>query len=374
MERLDEALSAYLDSKAKAGDSGNYRRTAERVVGRWIAWCGERAPPVDRVDEVEVRLLRRYARHLRRRTASGAIVGSTAHTYYAQVRAFLSWCVREELLAENPAKKRRATEELPDESAGKTGDGGPDQQFWSPDQREAIVRYVDDRAHEAIDDHGSAAVVETRDRALVTLLAYAGVRGGEVLRSATDDRRRGLRWRAVDLDAGTARLLGKSQEREVAALPEQTRDPLAIHRRVLAPPTPDWPVFPTRHAPTLYRTVRERLPDRGWDEAEIEAALGDTGPTAVLRTAEVPPPSLTTAAGRTLLRRLTDEAGIKVEGEHDYLTLHGARRGVGEAVYRTHGAAAAQRTLRHSDPATTAEMYTHVEASELAEEISDAFD
>jgi len=41
--------------------------------------------------------------------------------------------------------------------------------------------------------------------------------------------------------------------------------------------------------------------------------------------------------------------------------------------YREEGAAAAQRALRHADPSTTSEMYSHIEASELSEVGSDVF-
>ncbi|MFC6977016.1 tyrosine-type recombinase/integrase [Halomicroarcula sp. GCM10025709] len=88
------------------------------------------------------------------------------------------------------------------------------------------------------------------------------------------------------------------------------------------------------------------------------------------------PPSLTTSGVRSLLKRWTEEADIPDldidAGE--YLTLHGARRGVGEKLYRERGAAAAQRTLRHADPSTTSQMYSHIEASELAEDNTDVFD
>jgi len=65
-------------------------------------------------------------------------------------------------------------------------------------------------------------------------------------------------------------------------------------------------------------------------------------------------------------------ADLDIDGE--YLKPHGARRGVGEIMYRQRDAAAAQRTLRHTDPRTTSEMYVHIEAEKLAEEVGDVFD
>lgn len=43
-------------------------------------------------------------------------------------------------------------------------------------------------------------------------------------------------------------------------------------------------------------------------------------------------------------------------------------------LYRAFYAAAAQRALRHKDPATTSEMYSHIDATELAEDTSEAFE
>jgi len=64
---------------------------------------------------------------------------------------------------------------------------------------------------------------------------------------------------------------------------------------------------------------------------------------------------MSTSGARTLLKRLSKEAEVPdldlEDGE--YLTLHGARRGVGEALFKEHGAQRAQRTLRHADPKTT---------------------
>jgi len=85
-------------------------------------------------------------------------------------------------------------------------------------------------------------------------------------------------------------------------------------------------------------------------------------------------PWKTTETVRNIFRRLCDEGKIPVEGDHEYLKPHGARRGAGEALYRAEGSSAAQRALRHEDPSTTSKMYSHIEASEQAEVASDAFE
>jgi len=50
---------------------------------------------------------------------------------------------------------------------------------------------------------------------------------------------------------------------------------------------------------------------------------------------------------------------------------YGARRGVGEKLYRELEVAAAQRTLRHADPKTTSEMYSYIETSENTENVTE---
>ena len=50
---------------------------------------------------------------------------------------------------------------------------------------------------------GLSAIKELRERALASLLAYSGVRGAEVLRDPNGERRGGIRWRDLDLEAGT---------------------------------------------------------------------------------------------------------------------------------------------------------------------------
>jgi len=110
------------------------------------------------------------------------------------------------------------------------------------------------------------------------------------------------------------------------------------------------------------------LPDEFERPDEDERSLLDH-----CRTLGVVPPALSTNGARSILKRLCKDGEIEVDGDRDYLTLHGARRGVGEKLYRERGAAAAQRTLRHADPKTTSEMYSHIETSETAENVTEVF-
>lgn len=369
---LPESVDRYLDSRSKGSRGGYYRGTAASELRRWLDWLdrrdwadfgvlgdGERGPQV----------MRRYAQRLAQRArADDGIEPSTARTYYACVRAFLSWCVRDGLLDRNPAKTDRATEELPEDL------GERRQQFWSPEQRREIVAFVDERAERAAADaEGPDPITAARDRALVSLLAYAGVRGAEVFRATADDRpgRQGLTWADVDLDAGTIRVLGKAQEYEHAALPRQARGPVRRHRERLDPPVDAWPVFPTGHAPSRYRAARDGLADRGLSAPEIDSLLDDRAVDDVLREYEIPPPAITTTGARHLMRRLCDACGIDVDGE--YLTLHGARRGIGDTLYRL-DRGRAQDHLRHRSQRTTREAYSYVDASEESEAVSDLLD
>ncbi|ADD07542.1 XerC/D-like integrase (plasmid) [Natrialba magadii ATCC 43099] len=357
---LEDALAEFLESK-----SGNYAANLERVVGQWISYCADR--DVRTLESVTKRTMGHYASHLGRRVdagqsdaVDGGIAASTAHTYYNLVSAFLSWAVKWDYLAENPAEKAAAKDELPSKNSSNSGD----QQFWSPEQRRTIMGYVDERARTAIDERGTDALEEVRDRALVALLAYAGVRGAEVLADSRDERRNGLRWQSVDLENGVITVLGKSQDKEETALPDQAVTPLRRLETILDPPAADWPVFPSRHPPSLYKAI---------DAAGHEKPDGD--PWGYVLETGIEPPSMSTSGARTLLKRLSDEADVPLDDSpKDYLTLHGARRGVGEKLYRERGAAAAQRTLRHADPQTTSEMYSHIEASELAEDNTAVFD
>ena len=216
-EKIEDALGAFVRSKQKGTDSGNYQRNARSVIQGWIMWLADHEDSVESFDQLQVSHMRRYARQLKERVDRDEIAGSTANTYWNYIAAFLGWCVYEELLAENPARKRRAEQELPDKRPRSDR-----QQFWSQADREALLAHLNERAHTAVDDQGLNAIKELRDRALASLLAYSGVRGAEVLRDPNDQRRGGIRWRDVDLEAGTLVVLGKNQTDEEAPLPPQT--------------------------------------------------------------------------------------------------------------------------------------------------------
>lgn len=88
----------------------------------------------------------------------------------------------------------------------------------------------------------------------------------------------------------------------------------------------------------------------------------------------VEPPSITTEGARSIMRWLSEIADVLGLEDGEYLKPHGARRGVGELLYKAKGHQRVQRALRHADPKTTSQMYSHIEASELAEDNTEVFD
>ncbi|WP_276302642.1 tyrosine-type recombinase/integrase [Halorussus lipolyticus] len=370
---LDAPLADFLTDKSKGNDSGNYRRNAERVVREWISWTLEERGP-DSFAALDVDDLEAYARHLKRRTNhSDGLAASSARKYYDYVRAYLSWCQRREYLTDNPAAKDRATDALPDDDQR----SDHTQQLWSPEQRSAIMEYVNERAYEAIDEQGGDALAEVRDRAFVATIAYSGVRGGEVLRDRNDDRRDGVRWRDIDLNRGTMTILEKgSQEYKETGVPEQAVSALDRWKYVFDPPSGEWPVFPSLHTPSLSQAVRDGLEADGYSDKKIKAKREDATALEVCYAEDIAPPALTTAGGRNLMKRLSEAADVPdLDTENgEYLELHGGRRGAGDTLVREKGWEQAQNHLLHADPKTTMDAYSHISAEETAEEATDAFE
>jgi len=379
---LDAPLESFLDDKATAlhedgTRSGSYPAQLKRVLPLWIDWMNERG--VVYLEDVDERSLARWTKHLSRRVkanegnSEGGITRATAWTYFNAVRSYLGWCETWRDLETNPADDPRPIDAMPDRPSRSSGD----QQFWSPKQRQTLLRHLDERAREAIEEDGSDALAPLRDRALAYLVGYSGVRGAEVLSKSDDDRdgRNGATWDDLDLDAGTIEVLGKSQNDEQAPLTDKPVPALRRWRDALDPDD-DWPLFPTFHRPSLWGAVREDLRGRGHDEDAVDEVIDPfDDPLDAVREYDCTPPALSTSGGRRLFRRSSDAADVDTSDDSkDYLTLHGGRRGAGEMYYREAGHSAAQRALRHADPSTTSEMYSHIEASELSDIGSEVFE
>ncbi|WP_251344604.1 tyrosine-type recombinase/integrase [Haloplanus halophilus] len=373
-----DVLEDYLTDKGKGrdGESGQYRRHADREVNRFVEFlAGDQPTSSVTFEELTVEALREYARYLSRQ---GWTEG-TVQNYYAHVSGFCGWAAREGYLSGNPAQRRRAKEPLPEDTGRKSGE----QQAWSAEQRNQLLSHVDDRAHDAIDDVGSdrqTAIKACRDRALVYVLCFTGVRGAEILADDGDDRRGrdGLRWADVSLEDNSIQVLGKSGKWDDRPLPEPAVPALERLRSVLTPSSEEWPVIPTLDYPTLVQTFAKGMTERGYDPGEVEALRqemvndGEASLIELLVEYDINPPALTTHGARTVLKRLTDKAGIDLDDKHGYLAPHGARRGVGEVLVRAYGHAEAARYLDNSEEIVR-EHYSHIEAGELADRAEAAF-
>lgn len=364
---LETVIAAYLRDKGKgeAGESGNYRSDAERELDRFVTWLREedleREPTFADLDE---RTFRRYARHI---VGFGNAKGTTL-TYYAYISSFCSWAVDEGFLDRHYANASLARAPLPEDDGRRPGD----QQAWESEHRDLITRYVDEQAAAAIDavenGEGTHEAVKTcRDRALVYLLCYTAVRGAEILRDSSDERREGLKWSDVDLEDQNITVLRKRQQWDDASLPEPTIHPLRIYESVLDSPDTDWPVFPTLHRPTLAQLIRKELAGRGLTDEEVSNIRKQhESDLLVCCEHDIRPPSLTPNAARRIMKRLCEKADIELDDQHGYLAPHGGRRGMGEILVRTYGYTAAARYLDNSEEMVR-EAYSHIDAGEQAD-------
>ncbi|WP_245779551.1 tyrosine-type recombinase/integrase [Halostagnicola kamekurae] len=200
-----------------------------------------------------------------------------------------------------------------------------------------------------------------RDRAIVVLLAGAGVRGAELFRDPRDDDRNGVTWGDIDLENHSLEVFGKSRQYERVGLPSAAQDALQRYRRIADPPIDDWPIFPTNHAPSKYAAYRDAVEE----DPDADVAIDDA-----LRSAQVPPPALTKAGGRSVMKRLTKEASINLENG-EYLKPHGARRALGAELYEKGHSELAQSALRHKSIETTHESYSDIQAKDVADGIDE---
>ena len=363
---IEDALERYFASLDAGGTIDTYRWVLQNGDRSFLASLRENG--VEYVGEIDVERCRDWGMELRTRHIDGELNAATAHTYFRYARAFLSFCVRDQLLERNPAKTDAAEEFLPEDT------GKRDRQFWDADVRNEILSYVSDRVDRSYDDASIDTNRAYRDRVIVTLLALAGLRGAEMFRDPNDDRRNGLSWAAVDLENGTVEVFGKSREYETVGLSERSRTALERHHAAAEPPTEEWPIFPTGH----YNTKRNALID-AYDEDAVSQWLEaerDRPNTVVvdelLREKEVPPPSLSKNGGRRVMQRLCDEANLEIDGE--YLKPHGGRRGLGHELYAGGKSEYAQQALRHQSIETTHDAYSDIKTEDVANAIDEIVD
>ena len=357
-------IDAAIDARLASLDSGNYRANNELVLGTFAEYLAHERD-VTSLEDLEVLDCRRYAQWLRERVHDdeNALSAASAHAngpYFTIVRAFLGWCVDDERIDANPARPNRVKEELPEHH------GDHDRQFWSAEARDSLLSFVNERAHAALDESVDDRERAFRDRAVVTVLALTGARGAELFNDPRDDHRNGLRWADVDLDRGIARVFGKTREQQPIPLTARVVESLERHRTVQDPATEDWPVFPTRHHPSLAQAAENSLRERGWEDEAVESALDEATAMTVLREHEIAPPALSKNGARTVMKRLCESADVEIDGE--YLKPHGGRRGLGSDLY-AQDAELAQETLRHESIETTHESYREQNVIERRERL-----
>jgi len=395
---LRSSFERYLLDKGKGrgGEGGNYRRNAARELDRFAEWAAgkrgnedwtgiipadaDRDPTFADLDE---RVFREYARHL---TGNRGLKQNTVQTYYAYISAWCGWCVNEGYLEAHYAQRASATAPLPEDDGRKPGD----QQAWTSEQRNILTRHVNAQAREAIEAYISlpddvdlfdkqraryAALKAARDRALVFVLAYTAVRVGELLRDPDDPRRRGVRWEDIDLKEGSMDIYRKKQQWDAASLPDPVISPLRNYRKLMDPPTGRWPIFPTFDQRTLANLVGDQLAAHQ-ERPVVTQKRRDAYVRDLLLALDedIRPQSITTDGARSILRRLTDEAGIDIDHpKHEYLAPHGGRRGMGEILVRAFGYTVAARYLDNSEEMVR-DRYSHIEAGELGDVATEALE
>lgn len=384
-----DSFERYLQDtgKGRGGNGGNYRRNAARELERFAQWAaGDRGRSewtgivpdgIDRdptFEDLDERVFRAYARYL---GGDRALKQNTIHTYYHYISAWCGWCANEGYLEGHYARRASAMAPLPEDDGRKPGD----QQIWTPEQRHTLTRHVDDRVNDAIETYRTlpkdvdpldrqraryTILKAARDRALVFVIAYTAVRVGEILRDPHDPRRRGVQWGEVSLDDGSMDVYRKKQQWDVASLPDPVIEPLRSYRKLMDPPTVQWPVFPTFDQRTLAALVQDG-PDT------IEEQRDEYARDFLLALDEnIHPPSITTDGARSILQRLSAEAEVDIEHpKHDYLAPHGGRRGMGEILVRSFGYTVAARYLDNSEKMIR-KRYSHIEANELGEFATEA--
>jgi len=209
--------------------------------------------------------VRSYSEHLYDRVVIDEnLAASTAYNYFAYVRAFLSWSVREQHLESNPANTNTAMDPLPED------DGKRKRQYWSAEDRKTLLEYATKRVDMALEGTiRTDAETAFRDRAIVVMLDGTGARGAELFADPKDDKRNGLRWKDVDFDERLIEVYGKSREYEQAPFPASVHDVLERWYRVQESTTEAWPVFPTGHYGSKKRTLEDAL-----GEKAVSRALG----------------------------------------------------------------------------------------------------
>lgn len=364
---METPVEAALQRKCDDADSASYSRTVRTVVNDFL----DRSE-AGTVEEINVRTMREYARSLRRdaekeEDEEEAIAKSTAQKYFATTRAFLGWCVREQIIETNPAHTSEAEEPLPET------EGQSDPQFWDPDDRDRLLHGLDGQLDNALEGRNDVdPLIAQRDQVLCWLLGYSGVRGAEILndRDETHPLRQGLRWEQVRREEGTLVVLGKTRDTEYPTLPTPVVDRLRRWKQRLDPASEEWPVFPTLSIGPLHTPgsgAIDELEPNGYEKDS------DVHPIDACREHGVTPPAMTVEAGRNRLRHYSGlwDLPTGAEDEEAYMEPHGGRRRLGDELYEVEPTQA-QDQLRHNSIETTNKAYRERKASKRQDDLDEA--
>ena len=134
----------------------------------------------------------------------------------------------------------------------------------------------------------------------------------------------------------------------------------------MAPPTEQWPAFPTFDQRTLAESVQEELADREEQPTTIDERREEYARDLLMMLNEyIRPPSITTDGARSILQRFSQEAEVDVDHpKHDCLAPHDSHRGMREVLVRAFGYTVAARYLSNSEEMVR-ERHSHIEAGEL---------
>jgi len=251
-----ETFERFLTDKGKGdgGSSGNYRRHTERELDRFLAWARGKVMTRERLATRVVErhhpdghprgsvprcpvLRPRRDRHVGLRPVSRRLRVRQLHRpdllLVSRILGRLG--VETGYLARNYARESDAEDPLPDNDGRRPGD----QPAWDSTDRDRITRHVDEQAEAAIDawfdievdvdDRGDLeseavrekararrkAIAAARDRVLVYILCYTGLRGGAGFRRP---RRRPARSGRPPLAARLVRRQGRDRVPEEPAV------------------------------------------------------------------------------------------------------------------------------------------------------------
>jgi integrase len=305
---LEEIKQLHL-ADLKTRSSAHHHRNVELILDRALAQI-----PAQRVRDLRPYDLLRYRADL---LASG-VGHRTANHHVARVQGMLRWAKRAGMIAQNPVADM---------------DKLPETEVHQRRRRRALTESELQRFLAAADRDDERCGLEARgpvrvpQAPLFRMLVTTGVRYGEL---------RQLTWgdfdafqRLIVIRAETA----KAGRRRVIPLPDDMVADLlrlhGVHEELLGrEPELDEPVF--------------RSPEgAAWCKPSNNV--------------------------NRILRRVLEAAGIpRVDGDNRRLDLHALRHTAASRMARAGaGLVQAQRVLGHSDPKTTARIYTHLDVEDL---------